>query len=113
MSHIVQRPDHSDTYIASLRTKEIEARDRIAHRRRTAEQSNETDETARAAAQARAEARRASAYRKMAMAIAILVPCAIVYGVWTFAVEPVIHYHSLSVACGAHQYNACQQLTAY
>jgi hypothetical protein len=39
--------------------------------------------------------------------------CAILYGVWYFAIEPLVHYHSLSVACSADVISACNALTQY
>ena len=59
------------------------------------------------------EKRRERKIRRLMIAIALLVPCAILYGLWYFAIEPIIHYHSLSVACSTHVISACSALTQY
>jgi hypothetical protein len=51
------------------------------------------------------------------LAMSLLVPLIILYGIWYFVIEPVIHYHSLSVACASHNittaHYACAQLLGY
>jgi hypothetical protein len=54
----------------------------------------------------RREARRQRNVRWTRYAITILVPCVVLYGIWYFAIEPLVHYHSLSVAC-AGGYAGC------
>jgi hypothetical protein len=44
---------------------------------------------------------------------AVVATAAVLYWLWVFVAEPMIHYHSLSFACGARQYSACQQLQLY
>ena len=50
---------------------------------------------------------------RVILLISILLPCVMLYGVWYFGVEPLIHYHSLWVACGTHDMNACYYLKKY
>jgi hypothetical protein len=47
------------------------------------------------------------------MALPWLVGVAVFAATWRFVIQPVIHYHSLSVACGARDMNACSLLKQY
>jgi hypothetical protein len=103
---IHQAADHSDAYIAQLRKAQEEDPEGIRARR-----LREAERIAQRAAKRAANSERSSLWVKIALAI--LLPCAIVYGIWYFAVEPMVHYHSLSVACAAHTAYACSQLMGY
>jgi hypothetical protein len=100
--------DLTAPYRRKLTGREVdEALQQIADGNTAAHKANEL---------ARASAREARNTQRLHLFRAILpfvVTAAVLYGLWVFVAEPMIHYHSLSVACGAHQYNACQQLQLY
>jgi hypothetical protein len=102
--------DHSHAYTkAELRARQIDAIDRMAARRLADANSPEAIE----ARQLKLEAKRAMRYRRLTIMVLIAAPCAIGYGMWAFVVEPMVHYHSLSVACSANVRAACNALTNY
>jgi hypothetical protein len=63
------------------------------------------------------DAARLQSKRNISIAAWLITPWVILVGVialaWFWLIEPAIHYHSLSIACSAHQYAACNELRQY
>ena len=101
-----RRDDLTAPYRATpeQRVARIEAADRIAARQ------HETSDATKADKRVKRKAARANLFW---MALPFVIVAGVCYGVWTYAIEPMVHYHSVSVACAAGVRNACSELTRY
>jgi hypothetical protein len=79
--------------------------------------AQEWDDAAQAAEEAKRREKRALREQKWRFWLRLLRPwlilIAVIWGVWHFLAAPAIHYHSLSVACSAHDGGACYELRQY